>query len=153
MRTGGYSAGNREDCLNYTDLNENDNFLRYPTNKVVATVNTPEQLQSAIQELNQTGFGEDKIDVLCGQKGADRLDVTGERHGFLARLYRFIEKFGDMESENLHDYEQELRGGHFLLAVDVPNEEKRVHVVQILESHGGHRINFYGRWQVQGLAS
>ena len=91
--------------------------------------------------------------MLCGQKGADRLDVTGEHHGFLARLYRFIEKFGDMESENLHDYEQELRGGHFLLAVDVPNEEKRVPVVQILESHGGHRINFYGRWQVEGLAS
>ena len=56
--------------MNYIDLNENDNFLRYPTNKVVAIVNTPEQLQSAIREVNQTGFGEDKIDVLCGQKGA-----------------------------------------------------------------------------------
>lgn len=139
--------------MNYTDLNESDNFLLYPTNKVLAIVNTPAQLQSAIRELNQIGFGEDKLDVLCGQKGADRLDVTGEHHGLLARLYQFIEKFGDMESENLRDYEQELRGGHFLLAVNVPDEEKRTHVVQIIESHGGHRINFYGRWTVQGLAS
>ena len=139
--------------MNYTDLNENDNFLTYPTNKVLAIVNTPEQLKSAVGELNQTGFGEGKIDVLCGQKGADRLDVTGEHHGFLARLYRFIEKFGDMETENLRDYEHELRGGHFLLAVEVPDEERRAQVAQILESHGGHRINFYGRWEVQGLAS
>jgi len=139
--------------LNYTDLNETDNFLTYPTNKVVAIVDTPEQLRSAIAELNQAGFGEDKIDVLCGQSGADRLDVTGEHHGFLARLYRFMEKFGDMESENLRDYQHELRGGRFLLAVEVPDEQRKAQVLQILESHGGHRINFYGRWEVQGLAS
>jgi hypothetical protein len=139
--------------LTYTDLNETDNFLTYPTNRVVAIVDTPDELRSAIAQLNQTGFEEDKIDVLCGQKGADRLDVTGEHHGFLARLYRFIEKFGDMESENLREYEHELRGGHFLLAVEVPDDERRAQVVQILESHGGHRINFYGRWQVEGLVS
>ena len=139
--------------MTYTDLNETDNFLTYPTNRVVAIVDTPDELRSAIAQLNQTGFEEDKIDVLCGQKGADRLYVTGEHHGFLARLYRFIEKFGDMESENLREYEHELRGGHFLLAVEVPDDERRAQVVQILESHGGHRINFYGRWQVEGLVS
>ena len=54
--------------MKYTDLNENDNFLRYPTNKLIGVVSTPEELQAAIVELNNAGFGEDAIDVLCGKK-------------------------------------------------------------------------------------
>jgi hypothetical protein len=44
--------------MEYTDLNEKDNFLRYPTNKVVGRVGTPEELHTAILELNKAGFGE-----------------------------------------------------------------------------------------------
>ncbi len=140
--------------MKYTDLNENDNFLRYPTrNKLVGVVSTPEELQAAILELNKAGFGEDEIDVLCGKKGADRLDVTGEKHGPLARLYRFVEKFGDMEAKNLREYQQELLSGHFLIAIEAAEEDKRAQALTILESHGGHRVNFYGKWAVEGLAS
>ena len=55
------------------------------------------------------------------------MDPTGERHGFLARLYRFVEKFGDMESKHLSEYKSELLGGH--------------------------RVNYFGRWTVEGLSS
>ena len=139
--------------MKYTDLNENDNFLRYPTNKLIGVVNTPEELQAAILELNKAGFGEDEINVLCGPKGADRLDVTGEQHGPLARLYRFVQKFGDMESDTLREYGEELSSGHFLVTIEAGDEGKRARALNILQSHGGRRINFYGRWQVTGLAS
>ncbi len=139
--------------MQYTDLNENDNFLRYPTNKLVGVVSTPEELQAAIVELNKAGFGEDAIEVLCGKEGADRLDVTGQKHGPLARLYRFVEKFGDMESKNLREYKEELLGGHLLIAVEAAEEDKRAQALTILRSHGGHRVNFYGKWVVEGLAS
>jgi hypothetical protein len=81
------------------------------------------------------------------------LDTTGERHGFLARLYRFVEKFGDMESKHLSEYKSELLGGHFLVAVDVPDEDKRTGVLDVLKAHGGHRINYFGKWTVEGLSS
>jgi hypothetical protein len=83
-------AGHREAFLKYTDLNEHENFLCYPPNKLVGIVSTPEELQATIMELNKAGFGEDAIDVFCDKEGADRLDVTGEKHGPLARLYRFV---------------------------------------------------------------
>ena len=105
--------------MEFTSLNESDRFLSYPTNKIIGMVSTPDELHAAIAELNAAGFGEAQVQVLCGSKGAARLDVTGERHGFLARLYRFVEKFGDMESKHLSDYKSELLNGHFLLAVDV----------------------------------
>ena len=134
--------------MKYTDLNEKNNFLRQPRNKIVGIVDTPEEVQSAIVELNNAGFGEDAIDVLCGKEGADRLDVTGGKHGPLARLYRFVE-----QAKNLREYQQDLLSGHFLIAIEAAEEDKRAQALTILRSHGGHRVNFYGKWAVEGLAS
>ena len=134
--------------LKYTNLNEKDNFLRQPWNQLVGVVNTPEELQATVVELNKAGFGEDAIDVLCGKEGADRLDVTGEKHGLIARLYRFVE-----QAENLREYEQSLLSGHFLIAVKAAEEDVRAQALTILKSHGGHRIRFYGTWTIEGLAS
>jgi len=146
-------ARNQEGLLRYTDLNETDNFLRYPTDKLLGVVNTPEELQATVLELNAAGFGEREISVLCGKQGADRLDVTGKDHGAFARVYRFIEKLGDMDSKNLTDYQQELLHGHFLLAIAAANKKKRQQALQALQSHGGHGINFFGKLAIERLAS
>ena len=139
--------------MEYTDLNEKDNFLRYPTNKVVGMVSTPEELHAAILELNKAGFGEDAISVLCGEEGADRLDLTGKNHGPLARLYRFTQKALHLEYKEFREYSQDLLSGHFLIGVKAGDEHKRAQVLQILKSNGGHRINFFGRGYVEALAS
>jgi hypothetical protein len=139
--------------MEFTSLNEGHDFLTYPANKVLGVLSTPEELHAAVTELNNTGFNQEQVQVLCGEKGAERLDTTGERHGFLARLYRFVEKFGDMESKHLSEYKSELLGGHFLVAVDVPDEDKRTGVLDVLKAHGGHRINYFGKWTVEGLSS
>ena len=90
--------------------------------------------------------------MLCGEKGAERLDVPGERHGFLAKVYRTVEKMG-VESKHLQEYESELIEGHFLLAVDVSGEEERAQVSNIFKAHGGHRVTFYGRLTIEKLSS
>ena len=139
--------------LKYTDLNEKDNFLRYPMDKLLGVVSTPRELRATIVELNAAGFGEHEISVLCGKKGADRLDITGKDHGVFARFYRFVEKFGDRESRNLADYQQELLHGHFLLAIAAANKRKREQASKALQAHGGHGINFFGKFTIQRLAS
>jgi hypothetical protein len=90
--------------------------------------------------LNNAGFQKVQVQVLCGEKGAERLDTTGKRHGFLARLYRFVEKFGDMESKHLSEYKSELLRGHFLLAIDVADEDDRARVLNVLKTHGGNAL-------------
>ena len=137
--------------MEFSSLNEGDRFLPYPTDKVMGIVSTPDELYAAITELNAEGFKEPQVQVLCGSKGAARLDTTGERHGSLARLYRFVEKFGDMESKLLSGYKSELLRGHFLLAVDVPDQDARTRVLNVLNAHGGHRVSFYGAWTIEGL--
>jgi hypothetical protein len=137
--------------MEFTSLNPGDNWLTIPTDKVIGSVSTTEELKTAITQLNADGFGQEEIAVLCGQEGASRLDVTGEQHGLLGRLYRFVEKFGDMDLKLLKDYEEELLGGHFVIAVDVNDDDERKRVTDILVSHGGHRVNFFGRWVIENL--
>jgi len=137
--------------MEFKSLNQDDNWLTYPTNKVIGSVSTTGDLKAAITQLNADGFGQEQVSVLCGSKAASQLDVTGERHGLLGRIYRFVEKFGDMDVELLDDYKEELLGGHFLVAVDVENEDQSKHVSDILVSHGGHRVNFFGRWTIENL--
>jgi hypothetical protein len=139
--------------MEFTSLNEGTDFLTYPADKVLGILSTPEELYTAVTELNNAGFQKEQLQVLCGEKGAERLDTTGEGHGFLARLYRFVEKFGDMESKHLSGYKSELLGGHFLLAVDVSDEDDRTRVLDVFKAHGGHRVNFYGKWTIEGLTS
>jgi hypothetical protein len=144
-------ARKEERHLKYTDLNERDNFLRYPTDKLLGVVNTPEELQATIVELNAAGFGAREISVLCGKQGADRLDVTGKDHGVFARFYRFVEKLGD--TKNLAGYQRELLHGHFLLAIAAANKSKRQQALNALQSHGGHQINCFGKLVIERLAS
>ena len=139
--------------MEYTDLNERTNFLRYPTNKVVGMVSTQKELHAAILELNKAGFGEDAIGVLCGEEGANRLDLTGQDHGPLARLYRFAEKALELEYKEFREYWEDLRTGHFLIGVKAGDKQKRAQVLQILKSNGGHRINYFSRAYVEALAS
>ena len=139
--------------MEFTSLNEGTNFLTYPANKVIGILSTAEELHAAVTELNRAGFNKEQVQVLCGEKGAERLDTTGEHHGFFARIYRFVEKFGDMESKHLSEYKSELLRGHFLLAIDVAEEDDRARVLNILKNHGGNRVNFFGKWTVEGLSS
>ena len=78
--------------MEFTSLNEDKDFLTYPTNKVLGILNTPQELHGAVTKLNSAGFEKERVQVLCGEKGAERLDVAGERHGFLAKVYRTVEK-------------------------------------------------------------
>jgi len=58
-----------------------------------------------------------------------------------------------MESKHLSEYKSELLGGHFLLAIDVADEDDRARVLNVLKTHGGNRVNFFGKWTVEGLSS
>ena len=126
-------------------------FLTYPTNKLIGVIADAPQATAVREALHVAGFVEDQVDLLCGPDGARRLDVSGTAHGVLARLYRFIEGVGDMEHHHLQRYEQELRAGHCVITVEARDHERRERARQIMKTHDGYFVNFYGRWQVEGL--
>jgi hypothetical protein len=136
----------------FSHAEEKPDFIAYPTNKVIGFIDDPSDAQAALRDLNAAGFTADEIEVLTGEEGARRIDVTGREHGLLARIVRSIQKLSNYESEHIKRHEQELLAGHFGIGVTPKRESDREQIAQILKSHNGHFINYYGEWAMQRLA-
>ena len=134
-----------------TAKHDNSDFIFYPTNKVVGIIDDPSDCKAALHDLRDAGFTASDIEVLTGEEGAHRIDPTGKEHGLLARFVRFLDKAGDVDSDHIKRHEQEMLAGHFGIGVSAKEPEAREKVLEILKSHNGHFINFYGEWTIEGM--
>jgi hypothetical protein len=137
--------------MTYSTLGESGEFLNYPTNRMVGVFADWSHARAVIDQLSREGFTKDQIGVLYGPEGARRLDASGERHGLLAQISRFFQKFADMDDKHTQRHEQELLAGHVLVSVDAADESTRDHVREVMKSNNGYFINYYGKWFVENL--
>jgi hypothetical protein len=122
--------------------------MHYPENHVVGVVDTPEQLWSAAKALTGGGFLASELAVSCGTSAADALEATTGRTGLADLAIRVAEKLG-IENDEMavkERYEQALRDGRFVVAVSAPTDERKALAAKILQEHGGHFVNFLGRY-------
>jgi hypothetical protein len=130
--------------------NKSDEFISYPTNRVVGTIDDAGAAQAVVETLLETGFDTEGIEVLYGEEGMRRLDPTGEEHGLLARFQRAAVQWNE-EDKYLRQHVKDIRAGHFVIMVLAKEPEKREKVREILKSHGGHFIKFFGNWAIRSL--
>ena len=135
--------------MEYTS-NKGGEFISYPTNRVAGTIDDPADAHAAIEALIEAGYKLEEIDVLYGEEGMRRLDPTGKEHGLLARFQRTVLQYNE-ERKYLNHHEADIRAGHFVIMVLAEEPERRETVKEILQSHGGHFIVFFGRWTMRLL--
>jgi hypothetical protein len=127
-----------------------EGLLKPSENSVIALLDEPDQAEAAVQDLVAQGFDRDGIWVLCGPKGAERLDVSGRQHGLRGRVYRLIEWLSD-EKEGLFRVQDHLAAGGLVLSVPA-DESQKATAASILGGHGGHGMAHFGRdhWEPLG---
>jgi MoaF-like len=130
--------------------NKSREFIAYPTNRVVGTVDDPGAAQAAVESLIEAGFDIEGIEVLYGEEGLRRLDPTGKEQGFLARVQRAAFHWHE-EDKYLRQHVEDILAGRFVIMVLAKEPENREKVREILKSHGGHFIKFFGNWAIQSL--
>lgn len=137
------------------DEHERDDFIPYPTHRVVGTIVDPKDARAAIEGLLSAGFQTTDIDILHGEQDLQRLDPTGAEHGFLAQFQRtLIRTAGPAEEfRHLSRHVDDLRAGRFVIMVLAKEREKREVAADVLNSHGAEFVGFYGRWAWQSLAA
>ena len=130
-----------------------DDFIPYPTNRVVGTIVDARNARAATEALLGAGFEPDEIDILHGEKDLHRLDPTGEDHGVLAQLQRSLIRTAGPADEfkNLSRHVDDVRAGRYVIMVLAREREKRRVAADILNSHGAEFVGFYGRWAWQSL--
>lgn len=128
-----------------------ERLARFEANTVVALLDDPDRAQAAVNALAEAGFDPGQTYVLCGQKGAERLDVSGRHHGLRGRVYRLVEWLSD-EKELLLAAQDHLASGG--LAVRVPaDEDRKADAARILGAHGAHGIVHFGRDHFEPLGT
>jgi hypothetical protein len=135
------------------EAHKND-FIPYPTDRVVGTIADPNHARWAIEALGRAGFGPDHIDVLHGEEALHRLDPTGNEHGLLAQFQRtLIRTAGPAEEyKHLKQHVDDVRAGKFVIMVLAKDHRKRDLAVEILNTHGAESVGFYGRWAYESLS-
>lgn len=125
--------------------------MTLPSNRIFAVVDDPARAEAAVAALAPE-VPPDGIVVLCGEAGVSRLDAHGTSGSMLHKTIRVLQGL-TLEGPHVERYEAELLKGHYVLEIDAPSVEHRDKVVAILEAHGAHFINLYGRWTIETLHS
>ena len=134
-----------------TDVHDPDDFIAYPTNRVVGTIVDPKRAQAAIEALLQAGFAQQDIDILHCEEDLHRPDPTRAGHRFLAPFQRTLTRALGDEYKHLRHYVEDVRAGRCVLMVLAKQRDKREAAADILGAHGAEAVEFYGRWACQSM--
>jgi hypothetical protein len=127
-------------------------FIGYPTGRLLAVVDDPAAARGAVADIVSSGIAADDVLLLSGPDDARRFDGTGTGHGLWSRLLRAVQ-FALMDQlPDFAWYEAAAREGRAVVAVRVPDAERRRLVVDILGRAGAHFMNYFGRLSTEEVS-
>ena len=142
-----------------TELRPPDDYIAYPTNRVVGTIPDLASARAAIEALLQAGFAQRDIEILHGEEDLHRPDPAGAEHRFLAQFQRTLSRklteykhlrLGE-EFEHLRHFIDDVRAGRCVVMVLAKKRDRREAAAEVLCGHGAKFVEFYGRWSWQEL--
>jgi hypothetical protein len=127
-------------------------YVYQPTRAVTAFFPADRGVQAMLGALSQAGFAGEDVDVFSGEQGAERLDLTGEKHGAWVRFRRELEGTFADEAEVYQRAEQVLRSGGSLVAVltDGGAAQKEA-AAGVLKVHSGEEVTYWGDAVIERL--
>jgi hypothetical protein len=126
-------------------------FIGYPAGSLLAVLPDPESAAATAAALRAAGIPDRDITILRGPEGADRLDGTGAVNGVVARLRRLVSFTLMDQLVDMALYEQAVREGQVGLMVRPRDEGRKSAAIAVLRQHGGHFINYYGRFATEEI--
>ena len=128
------------------------NFETYPTNRIVAIIDTKMEADEVCCDLMSAGFENSEIDESVGVDGLKFLDPDGRSHGLMTKLIRKWQFVAQGEEyKYLKLIKKGLQEGHTIVSVPTLTKAARDKATDILRLHHAKAIRFYGRFYVERL--
>jgi hypothetical protein len=127
-------------------------MITYPTGRLLGVIDDPASAPRASEALVAAGIAEDAIDVLVGDEGRDRLGRLGRPPNVLSRLVRVFQFLLMDQTPDFIAYEAALLEGRAVIAVRVPSRERMLEASAVIERHGGHFLNWFGRLATEEIS-
>lgn len=136
-----------------SDTSSQSQFTFDPTNKVVGVIDDAGDAAAALFDFREAGFTADQVELLTNEEGVRAIDVSSEGHEVTVHVVHSTQSVPAFYDAPVivKRIEEELRAGHHLVGVVAKDGEAREEARKILKTHGGHFINFYGRWAAEAL--
>jgi hypothetical protein len=128
--------------------------VQYPENRMLAILDTRDQVRAAMDALTSGGFLPSEIEILRGATAAKKLQEETGRTGLANLAMRFVEKIGLPNDELAlkNHYAEALADGRFLIAVSAPTEDRKRVAAKLLTEHGGQDVRFFSRYTITSPA-
>ena len=129
-------------------------MITYPTNRLIRVIDTPAGAEAATSALAAAGFEREGIIVLVGDAGRDRLGRLGATPNVLSRVVRFFQFVLMDQTPDFIVYEAAIAEGRAVVAVTAGggNRDRMLRAAAVLAAHGGHFVNFFGRFQTEEVS-
>ena len=120
----------------------------YPVNTVVSLFDKVEDAEAAINELDESGFGEALVYV----RGESALNLNkAKNQGLLAHIYRGIQAVMSDEFGVIKRYEKKIADGSSFIIVPLSNPNDVDRVEAILKAHHVNLAHFLGKTSFRSL--
>lgn len=123
----------------------------YPSDTVVAIARDADVVAEAVRSLDAAGIRPDRVDLLEGPDGAERIDPDGAGHGATGQRRRQVQDLWGSDASDAREYAEHLRTGGRLVAVSVRNRDQAQLAGGLLRDAGLSRVRYYGRFSVESL--
>jgi len=126
-------------------------LIGYPTDSLLAVVPDAETAARAAAALKAVGVRDRDITILRGDESASRFDPTGAVHGLIARLRRIVSFTVMDQLPDMAWYDAAIRAIQVVVMARIRGDDLKAEAVRILREHGGHFINYYGRFATEEI--
>jgi urease gamma subunit len=121
-------------------------------NRLMGVLDQPEAATAARRALEREGFAAAAVEVLQGDRDADRIDSLGRSSGPLRKLWRVVQFTQTDQMVDLVVYEAALRDGRAVVTVHAPRAAERERAKRALAAAGAHFMNFFGRVSTEDIS-
>ncbi len=127
-------------------------MITYPTNQLLGVIDRPDDAGRATDALVEAGFDPARIVVLVGEEGTDRLGRLGAHPNVLSPLVRVFQFLLMDQTPDFLVYERAMEVGRTVVAVHVADRREMLAAREIVERHGGHFLNYFGRMSTEEVS-
>jgi hypothetical protein len=127
-------------------------YITYPTGRLLAVIDDPDQAHAAIEALAQAGIAPTGIVLLEGEAGRDGLGRLGPPPSVLGRMIRAVQFLSMDQTPDFLVYERALDDGRAVLAIRVADRPAMIRARDVLEDHGAHFLNHFGRLMTEEVS-
>jgi len=127
-------------------------MITYPTNRLLGVVDRPADAQAAADALAGIGVPRDAVTLLAGDEGRDRLARLGAAPTPLSRIVRLFQFVLMDQTPDFLVYERAIVDGRTVMAVHAADRDGMLAAATVLERHGGHFLNWFGRLMTEEVS-